>query len=392
MKRSFWTNLLYSILAIIPIAFAAFIGSFVTAVLGGLKFYTPLTLIAAGGLAVYAVISIFDLWTRRTRGIAMASFVGLCLLATAGYELNKMYINSFAVVDEKEIYLGDYAPFTAKTKTVSLDQTSAYRLEDGDPLPKLDGATALYPLYSAFAQAVYPPGDYQPYDLPYGIVVCSSTAHAYKRLIAGEADVIFAAAPSAYQRKEAEHAGKELQLTPIGREAFVFFVNKHNKVDGLTSDQIKSIYSGEITNWKEVGGKQEQIRAFQREADSGSQTMLEKIMEDSVLMTPPSEDIADVMSGIISRTANYRNFKNALGFSFLFYAAEMNGNDEIKLLAVDGVPPDKQSIASGEYPFTTEFYAVTAGSSNPNIQPFLEWIQSPQGQKLVQQTGYTPLK
>lgn len=392
MKRSFWTNLLYSILAIIPIAFAAFIGSFITAVLGGLKFYTPLTLVVAGGLAVYAVISIFDLLTPRSRRIALASFAGLCLLATAGYELNKMYINSFAVVDEQEINLGSYAPFAANSKAVSLEQPSEYQIADKDTLPRLDGATALYPLYSAFAKAVYPQADYQPYDLPDGIVVCSSTAHAYKRLIAGEADIIFAAAPSVYQKNEAKYAGKELQLTPIGREAFVFFVNKHNPVDGLTTEQIKQIYSGEITSWKDVGGKSERIRAFQREADSGSQTMLEKIMEGSVLMTPPSEDIADVMSGIISRTANYRNYNNALGFSFLFYASEMNANEEIKLLAIDGVQPDKAGIVSGKYPFATEFYAVTAGSSNPNIQPFLKWIQSPQGQELVLKTGYTPVK
>ncbi|UQZ32469.1 hypothetical protein C2I18_02205 [Paenibacillus sp. PK3_47] len=391
MKRSFLTNLLYSILAVIPIAFAAFIGSFITAVLGGMKFYTPLTLIVAGGLAVYAVISIFDLMTRRVRGIIMASFAGLCLLATAGYEINKAYINSITV-NEQEIYLGDYTPFAENTKAVSLGQTAAYRIGDRDNLPKLDGATALYPLYSAFVRAVYPQDDYQPYDYEDGIVLCSSTAEAYKRLIAGEADIIFAAAPSVSQQKAAKRAGKELQLTPVGREAFVFFVNNHNTVDGLTTEQIKKIYSGEITNWKEAGGKNEKIRAFQRDEDSGSQTMLEKIMEDSTLMTPPKEDVADVMSGIISRTANYRNYQNSLGFSFLFYASEMNGNDKIKLLAIDGVRPDKQGITSGKYPFATEFYAVTAGSSNPNIRPFIEWIQSAEGQELVEKTGYTSLK
>lgn len=163
-------------------------------------------------------------------------------------------------------------------------------------------------------------------------------------------------------------------------------------MDSLTTDQIKDIYSGTLTNWKQVGGKDDPIRAFQRSEDSGSQTRLQKIMEDRQLMTPPKENVANVMSGIISQTANYRNYKNALGFSFMFYATQMNASDEIKLLAIDDVPPSTESIRSGEYPFTTEFYAVTAGSTNPNIEPFLNWILSAEGQELVEKTGYTPVK
>ncbi|MNL84308.1 hypothetical protein D3C87_2122410 [compost metagenome] len=70
----------------------------------------------------------------------------------------------------------------------------------------------------------------------------------------------------------------------------------------------------------------------------------------------------------------------------------MNQSGEIALLAIDGVKPDKESIRSGQYPLATEFYAVTAGSNNPNIQPFLDWMQSAQGQELVEKTGYTSLK
>lgn len=109
-------------------------------------------------------------------------------------------------------------------------------------------------------------------------------------------------------------------------------------------------------------------------------------------MAPPKENVADVMSGIISLTASYRNFNNALGFSFLFYASQMNASDEIKLLAIDQVPPSKETIRSGEYPLAVEFYAVTAGSTNPNIEPFLDWILSAEGQELVEKTGYTPVK
>ncbi|WP_342478483.1 substrate-binding domain-containing protein [Paenibacillus sp. FSL H7-0350] len=392
MKRSFPTNLLYSILALAGLAIIGFMAYVIAAFTGGMLFYGPLALVVASGLAILSVLSIFGLFSSKVRRVILAAFAGICVLAAAGHEIRQAYINSLTEVSEQEVNLNQYAPFAANTKAASLNRKASYQLTEN--LPRLDGATALYPLYSAFAQAVYPQDNYSPFVQKEGtdFVVCTSTSEAYKRLITGEADIIFAAAPSLAQTKQAKLAGAQLKLTPIGREAFVFFVNKRNPVNSMTTEQIKDIYSGTLTNWEQVGGKDDPIRAFQRSEDSGSQTKLQKIMEDRQLMAPPKENVADVMSGIISLTASYRNYKNALGFSFLFYASQMNASDEIKLLAIDDVPPSKESIRSGEYPFTTEFYAVTAGSTNPNIEPFLDWILSAEGQELVEKTGYTPVK
>ncbi|MNZ82761.1 Phosphate-binding protein PstS 1 precursor [compost metagenome] len=235
---------------------------------------------------------------------------------------------------------------------------------------------------------MYPSGEYKVYD---SIVMSNNTVHAYESLIKGEADIIFAAQPSAEQRNEAKAAGLELKLTPIGREAFVFFVHKDNPVKGVTVSNIQDIYSGQVTNWKELGGKDSGIRAFQRPDNSGSQTMLMKLMEGRTLMTPPKKDVAAGMGGIIEQTADYRNYPNAIGYSFLYFATEMINNGEIRLLEVNKVKPERDTIASGEYPLTAEFYAVTAGSSNPNVEPFLQWMTSEQGQLIVERTGYTPL-
>ena len=390
MRRSFWTNLLYTILAVSGIAIAGFVTYMITAIFGGIQFYAPLVIAVAAGFAAYSAVSIFNLPGQRTRRICLAAFAGICLLATAVHEIQQAYDNSFTVVQEPEVNLYEYAPFTVNTKAVALDHKAAYQVQG--ELPRLDGATALYPLYSAFVQAVYPEDHYNVNGEGNDIVQCSSTSEAYKRLIRGHADIIFAAAPSLAQTKQAKLNGRELKLTPIGREAFVFFVNQHNKVNGLTTAQIKDIYSGTVTNWKQVGGTSDAIRAFQRDENSGSQTMLQKIMGDTKLMDPPKDNVADAMSGIISMTADYRNYKNALGFSFLFYASQMNASDELKLLQIDGVPPSKESIRSGDYPLAAEFYAVTAGSTNPNIGPFLDWILSAEGQELVEKTGYTSVQ
>jgi len=86
-------------------------------------------------------------------------------------------------------------------------------------------------------------------------VRCSKTGVAYDRLIRGETDIIFVARPSKAHLEQALQMNVELHLTPIGREAFVFFVNERNPVQGLTIDQILDVYSGEITHWHALGGQ-----------------------------------------------------------------------------------------------------------------------------------------
>jgi len=60
----------------------------------------------------------------------------------------------------------------------------------------------------------------------------------------------------------------------------------------------------------------------------------------------------------------------------------------VKLLAVDGIYPSKENIRNGTYPFTVDVFAVTAGTSNPHVQDIIDWLLSPQGQELIEKTGY----
>ncbi|MGM9950412.1 MAG: PstS family phosphate ABC transporter substrate-binding protein [Lysinibacillus sp.] len=333
---------------------------------------------------IIGMISFGFFKTKRRKQIT--GIVGVAVLAVAGIPaLIQLYEDNIGTV-ASEINVHEYAPFTEGSAVKTLDEKATLTLEG--ELPVLDGATAMYPLYSAFVQAVYPenPSYYEE-----GTVMVSTTPYAYENLFNGEADVIFAAAPSENQIKMAEQRGIELELTPIGREAFVFFVNKKNPVDSLTLEQIRTIYAGESTNWSEVGGSKEDIRAFQRPQDSGSQTALQHLMGDTPIMEAPTEDVVSGMGGIISEVAQYKNYKNAIGYTFRYYSTEMVGNEEIKLLAIDGVAPTKENIRNGTYPIASEFYAVTAGTDNPNVQKLLEWILSPQGQALVEKVGYVPV-
>ncbi|KZE37131.1 hypothetical protein AV656_11145 [Bhargavaea cecembensis] len=315
-------------------------------------------------------------------GIPLALLaIGLLITSPSLYKLTK------PVVQDDGVNLYEYAPFLEDTKAVSTDEPASFRLE-GD-LPVIDGATALYPLYASFAQAVYPEKDYDPYMSE---VMSNRTGQAYESLINGEVDVIFVAGPSDAQKERARQAGKELELTPIGKEAFVFFVNEQNPVQGLSQQEIRGIYSGEITNWKDIGGKSAEIRAYQRPPDSGSQTALEAFMGVTPIMEAPTEQTADLMSGIIEDVADYRNYGGAIGYTFRFYSQSMIGNHDVRLLEIDGVEPTADNIRSGDYPIVSELYAVTAGTDNPNVAPFIDWILSEEGQEIVEKTGYVGIR
>lgn len=331
-------------------------------------------------------------WVKRL----WCAFGCVCLFCGGCIGLG-IYRDSIPVVDDRSLILQDYIPFDAENRLVTLEEEAEFRL--GNPWSiRLDGATALYPVYAAFTQAVYPAGtDYLPY---HSQVECTGTISAYQRLMNGEVDLIFAAGPSEAQLAAAGAAGMEFHLTPIGREAFVFFVNSENPVESLTVEEIQGIYTGEITNWKELGGKNLKIRPYQRVENSGSQTSLQRLMAGLPLMEPEEEDRIAGMGGIIREVASYRNYKNAIGFSFRYYATEMVQNGQIRLLALNGVEPTKETIRDGTYPIASEFYAVTAapaGTPAPETQnellgAFLEWILSEQGQTIIEETGYVALR
>jgi len=397
-------KILLTILITAALLFGGFVVFIIVAFGGGLVFHQIMVAVVFIAIWLFLLTLIWKLLKPKIRYISAAAVVGIIVAITAGHELNTAYHNSIERIDEQEVNLSLYDPFRENTLAVSLNEPSTLSLTDN--LPRLDGATALYPVYSAFVKAVYPANAVGT-DYPVGdteviggrltpakpdedaVIACTNTDGAYRRLIAGQADIIFVANPSEGQLQMAREAGVELKLTPIGREAFVFFVNARNPVNGLSITDIQRIYSGEVKNWRDFGGNNSKIRAFQRPENSGSQTALIQFMDGKTLITPPTEDVAGGMGGIINRVSSYRNYDNAIGYSFLFYATEMINDEKIKLLELNGIAPTRENVANRTYPYASEFYAVTAGANNPNADIFINWILSEQGQYLIEKTGYT---
>ena len=204
------------------------------------------------------------------------------------------YEESITIDVTPNINVNEYLPFDENSKIVKLD--SKLLKLTGTKLPIIDGATAAFPVYSAFVNAVYPDTT----RLWDGVFEYNNTVGGYELLAQKQTDIFIGAAPSKEQKAYAEQCGTTFEYTQIGSEAFVFFVHKDNPIDSLSAEQIRKIYSGEITNWSEVGGADEKIMAFQRNEGSGSQSMMLRFMGDVPLMEPDMQEVVGGMGGIIS--------------------------------------------------------------------------------------------
>ncbi len=344
-------------------------------------------------ITVFASLLIIPLaipviWLKRRKPyfIAYASF-SLCLAILIVTQLGmNIYDDAITIDVTPSINVYEYLPFDDDSKIVKI-RSKSLDFEDvsNQQLPIIDGAAAAFPVYSAFVNAVYPDTT-ELYD---GVFEYNNTQGGYELLAEKETDVFIGAAPSKEQIAFAEKNNTTFKYTQIGSEAFVFFVHKDNPIDSLTVEQIKGIYSGKITNWSEVGGKNEKIVPFQRNEGSGSQSMLIRFMGDTPIIEPDTQTIVGGMGGIIEEVADYKNKSSSIGFSFRFYVEGIIQNPDIKMIAIEGVAPTKENIKSNSYPIIAPVYAVTyENNSNENVHKLIDWILSDEGQYIIEETGY----
>ncbi len=337
------------------------------------------------GISFFAVptLTLPLIWLKkRKKFIIIWIIAALVYSAVLGvnYGIIK-YEESITIDTAPNIDISQYMPFEEDSKIVKLDSQTKFTA----PLPKIDGAAALFPVYSAFVNATYP-SDTKIGD---GVFSYNNTPFGYQLLAQKETDIFIGVYPSEEQKEFAENNNTTFVYTPIGTEAFVFFVHKDNPIEDLTTEQIKKIYSGEITNWAQIGGKNEEIAPFQRNKGSGSQSMLERFMGDTPIMEAPKELVNDMMAGIIEKVSKYKNKTNSMGFSFRYYVEGIIKNPDIKMISIDGIAPTTENIKNGTYPIVTPIYAVTyEENTNENVAKLLDWILSDEGQSIVEETGY----
>jgi len=256
-----------------------------------------------------------------------------------------------------------------------------------DEYPTVDGSTATLPL----SYALFMASTGEDEDTAIVNTVHTKTTNSFYNLINRQADLLLVYEPSQYAWDTAKQAGVDLEVASIGLDAPVFLINDTNPVDSLTHEQIVDIYSGKITNWKEVGGANTPIIAYQRAESSGSQVMMvAQVMKDVPMMDAPTELRPADMGELVDAVASYRNTADSIGYSVYYYINEMYMQDSLRLLKVGGVMPTNETIASGEYPYRQPFYAVIRAdeaADSPARQLF-NWLQTEEGKTLIENAGY----
>lgn len=256
-------------------------------------------------------------------------------------------------------------------------------------LPTMDGSTSTIPIEGGIIAAFE--GITQ--EEAEAKVQHSTTYGSFDNLLDGKCDIIFTPLLSDEQKAEAEERGIELEAVPIVKEAFVFVLNANNSVDTLTQDQIRGIYTGNITNWKQLGGDNAEIIPYQRDETSGSQNFMKIFMNGYNLIEAKKESILETMNSILDVIAGYDNGKYSIGYSVYAYAANMYTNvDGIKFVKVDGVEPTDETISSGEYPLIDYTYAIyNKSKAGSNVTDLIEWLLTDAGKEAMKNAGYIPV-
>ncbi|MGI5926282.1 MAG: phosphate ABC transporter substrate-binding protein [Thermacetogeniaceae bacterium] len=178
----------------------------------------------------------------------------------------------------------------------------------------------------------------------------------------------------ASSRELSKDEEKGLVVIPIAIDGIAIVVNPENPVKSLTLKQIRGIYAGEITNWKEVGGRDGNINAFTREEGSGTRGAFEEL----------------VMKGYrISSKVGVQNSTGSLRTAVagdpqaVAYISLGNVNNTVKVVAVEGVTPTDETIKNGSYKLSRYFYYLTREQPREIAQQFIDFVLSHEGQQIV---------
>ncbi len=257
-------------------------------------------------------------------------------------------------------------------------------------IKEIDGSTATIPITAELCR------QFVNEDCKAERLVKHNTTHdAYVNLINGnKKNIIFVTPPSDEEEQLAKDNNVKLKMTPVALDGFVFITHKDNPVDSLTVEQIQDIYSGKIKNWKEVGGKDEKIEAYQREKNSGSQTAMEKmVMKGKKLDDSPKTIYIEGMGNLIECVAEYENNVCSIGYTYYYYMNNLYKNPDIKMIRVNDISPENENLKNGSYPFTVPYYEVMRdGDNNSKASEIYDYMISDEGQDIVELAGYCSIR
>ncbi|MDH5680172.1 MAG: PstS family phosphate ABC transporter substrate-binding protein [Spirochaetota bacterium] len=210
-------------------------------------------------------------------------------------------------------------------------------------------------------------------------------------LIKGGTDLANASRPMK-PREMAKIKGKGAQVISyvVAKDGITIYVHKNNPVSALTLDELKKIYTGKIRNWKEVGGQDKAIILYGRENSSGTyEYFVDHVLHKKgfSIDTKPLQGTAQVVNAVSQDELG-------IGYGGAGFATGIKKIAVKKSAKEKGIAPSPENILSGDYPLSRPLFIYTTDKillKKKQVKPFVKWILSPDGQKLIEKAGYFPV-
>ncbi len=246
----------------------------------------------------------------------------------------------------------------------------------------MDGSTTVLPFGQAAAEQFMKQNPTVKFS-----VSGTGTGNGFKSLADGAADIANASRFIKDSELKAS-VGKNVYPVPfaVALDCLVPLVHPSNPVKSLTKKQLRDIFSGKVTNWKQVGGENRPLVVVGRDTSSGTYGTWQSMVMDSdgkTRITPRAQVASSSGAMMIAVTQN----KNAIGYEGIGYV-----NKSVKPIAVDGIQGSPSAARSGKYPLSRYLYMFTAGWPEAEVLDFISFMQSDAGQRIVNATGFVSLR
>lgn len=221
-------------------------------------------------------------------------------------------------------------------------------------------------------------------------VTAGGSGNGIAALIDGTTQICQASRAMKDAEKESLKTKRQLEAveTPVALDALAIYVHKDNPITSLTMDQVAKIFLGEVTDWKDVGGMPGNIVLYGRENSSGTYAYFkEHVLGDKDF--PSKYQALPGTGAVVDAVAKD---KGGVGYGGIGYAAAIKTIGITKDPAGAPIEPSMANVLNGSYPISRQLFWYTAGPADGVVKAFQDWVLSPEGQKVVSEKGFYPLK
>ena len=316
-------------------------------------------------------------FTRISAAVTVIALFGTIVMTGISIYENAVTIHERDLSDG----FGLYRPFDDNSLIARTDKEMPARFSLADA-PRLQAKHEYYPLVSEFVNAIYPESEINDYG------ACDYLkANDNPCLINEDKSDVFIGPEEVTENELFDESLAE--STVIAKDAVVLYTHESNPVKTVSTDQLKKILTGKITNWKDVGGRDMKIKLYTGEHGLANYLLKEYLDCSTIDGEIGIRTLIILHYGFQTYCLPYRNVKGALGFAL---KSEIDKNYEnTHLIAIDGAFPDNANIAAETYPLSYDILAITRKNRSENEKRLIDFILSDVGSELTEKSGLVPL-